>query len=333
VSFVTAQARLVAAAPGDTGPAASADAEARSDQLLLRARTAFLGGRYAEADGLYATAIQRRNSAASEGDSLARLLYELGAVRKVEGRCDEGSDLVMRGIRILEASPHPEAQELSDAWRVLGATYYCGHMYSKAEGAYLRALDLDQHADAPRKAAIFESLASLGPIYQNLGKYRRAEEAYRTARAILEEDSQIDKRSRAFLLSNLGALLRAEGSYSESEAALRQGLAALEQDGDRDGVVKAYLLNNLAMVHMERKAYRDAMILLDKAAALIQAGAAVPPADAAPLLRNYAVCLRKTGRKDTAKEVQVQAEKLDGNVPPDRERGLVTDVVQLARGK
>lgn len=327
------RARASDAAWPDDGPSASAGRDSHLDQLLPRARTAFLAGKYAEADGLYATAIQRWQTTGSENKSLARAFYELGAVRKLEGRCEEASGLVVRGIRMLESAPHPDAHELVEAWGVLGAAYYCGHLYSNAERAYARALDLARGTAVPDRKALFESQAGLGAVYQSEGKYSRAEETYRSARAILKESSQIEPRSQAFLLGNLGALLRAEGRYPESEAALHEGFATLEKNGGVKSEVAAYLLNNLAMVQMERKAYREAAVLLGKAADLIKAGVVVPPADVALLLRNYAVCLRKTGEKDKAKEVQSQAGKLAGNVPPDHERGMVTDVAQLARGK
>ena len=301
--------------------------------LLSRARAAFLNGRYGEADGLFADLLRRQESAGVTGAALGRSLYEWGAVRKMEGRCQAASALALRGIRILEADPQARAPEKSEAWRVLGSSYYCGHLYYKAEDAYRHALDVENGDAAPDQAAIFESQSGLGAAYHGEGKYTRAEAAYGAARATLEANRGIDARLQAFLFVNLGALLRTEGRYAECESALREGLAALDRDGGRDDDAEAYLLNNLAMDRMERKAYADAAGLLARAAGLIEHGAAVPTVDKLSLLRNYALCLRKTGEKAKARETESEIARLAAGIPADRQSGMVADVSQIARGK
>ena len=62
-----------------------------------------------------------------------------------------------------------------------------------------------------------------------------------------------------------------------------------------------YLLNNLGVTILDRKAYQEATPLLARSVALIDDGAEIAPEDVPQLMRNYAACLEKTGRKTEAR--------------------------------
>ena len=145
---------------------------------LARARTAYLSGRYAEADALYAAAIGLRegDGAREEPDAageawLARPLYELGTVRKLEGRCEEASNLLRRSIRISSAAPNPDPAELSRAWEVLGTAFDCRARYQDSQHAYSQALNLEDGMAAPDPKRQVQILSGLAVAYQYLGRH------------------------------------------------------------------------------------------------------------------------------------------------------------------
>src|ERR1700722_11398286 len=174
---------LLPAAMGSS-PVVGDDVEIRWGQIIVAARADFSVGKYEDAARQYTSAVHQLEAAGMHDGRLAGTLGELGVVRGFQGRCAESSQLLMRGIKTFEAAAGPKASELIVMWQDLGAAYHCQRLDSKAERAYVHALDLEQNALAPQKARMAEILSKLGGIYDEEAKYSEAQAALERAQTV-----------------------------------------------------------------------------------------------------------------------------------------------------
>ncbi|MGA2196182.1 MAG: tetratricopeptide repeat protein [Bryobacteraceae bacterium] len=302
------------------------------DQLLQAATAARLSGHYAQAGELYTFAIRDLEAVGITDVRLARSLLDLGGVREVQGRCQQAADLVLRGLRILEAADQPDPFARSEAWQELGKAYYCQRQYSKADQALHRALGIEQSTPAPRQDRLAEILASQGGVYEFEGRFAEAETAFERAQSIIDQNPRADSMDAAFLRNNLGMLFRMMGRNAESEAAFLGGLALAEAATTPNPVMEIALLDNLASLDLARKQYRDAAARFERALRLLDRGTPLLPRAAGQILRDYAACLRKLGDRSRARTLNTRAAALLSSQEDGNGR-LVVDVTELAQAK
>jgi tetratricopeptide (TPR) repeat protein len=299
---------------------------------IARARSAFSAGRYAEADALYSSELRRADSAGIQGVRRARLLYELGAVRQWEGRCEEASDLIRRGIGILSAAPDPDREELSQAWQVLGTSYKCRFQYQDELHAFSQAWDLEAGLAIPNRGRQVEILTGMAAVYEHLGRDSDSAALFDRIQA-LAEGAKLEPLQQAFVFNNMGTLRMAARRFPEAEEILKRGVALAEKAAVPKDPALAYLLSNLGLTLCERKACQEAAPLFARSIELVDRGARVAPRDIPQLLRNYADCLRKTGQKQDARKLEARASALEHDLPPNLQRGKTVSIAQLASGR
>jgi tetratricopeptide (TPR) repeat protein len=303
---------------------------AQYEKSLTRARVAFLKGSYEEADKIYQQVIKQQQAAGAQSVLLARSTYELGATRKMEGRCDEAATLIQHGLAMLAVSPDPAPSEMANVWEALGAARSCDYAYTQAEHAYQKALEIERRSPKPRKRTIFEIQASLATVYQDEGKFKEALATYEAAQA-LEGDPEVDPLLRALMAGTYGPLLRSQGREAEAADAIEKGLAIVRSTPDPDGMTTAILLNAEALIQVDRKAYPEAAQSLSEALDRSSRGtASLRPGDRAQLLQNYAYCLRKLGDKKQARAIESQAGQLTAGLRTNVSQDSLVDVSQLA---
>jgi tetratricopeptide (TPR) repeat protein len=300
------------------------------DNLIARARAAFANQNYGQADVMYSAAIRSRESAGPGDDRLVTSLYELGVLREIEGRSSASSNLFLRAIAILEKSAPAGNYDLSDLWAALAKSYYSRHLYAKAQSGCRRALEIESAARPPRDFRVAMLFSDLGAVYEAERKYPEAEAALKRGLAALGSDTKTNRLEAATLSNNIGAIYLQEGLFDEAEDAFRRGLTLLDLAGQGDGLVAAYLLNSLGSTAFRRGDYSGAAAWFGKSAALIDGGAPVGPTFHASVLRSYALCLRKLGKKSEAHELEHKSSALRASVPEDRERQMVVDASELA---
>ena len=240
------------------------------------------------ADRLYSSALRERET--------ARILFELGAVRRLQGQSEQACELIRRAIRAVEVSGNPDAGELSRMWAELGTAEYRRGRYLDAERAHSKAWDLEAGRAAPETAHLLEILSALGADFEHLGRHGQTETIFARIEA-LSAGRRLDPQQQAVLLNNQGSLRRFQGRLEEAEAALRRGVTVAGAIADPKDASKAYLLSNLGLVLLERKQYAEARAAFAQSVELVSAGVDIAPEDIPQLLRNYAACLEKTGTK------------------------------------
>jgi len=310
----------------------SAGLDGDSGQLIQAARSAYQSGNFAQAGELYTSAIRDLEAAGVSDVRLASSLVGLGEVRGSQGRCGEASDLVLRGIRIIEAAPNSDSFARGEAWETLGKAYDCQHQFSKADLALRRALDAEQSAPAPRPDRLVELLASKGAVYESERNYTAAEATFQRALSFLDQHPRVDSMEAALLLNNLGLLLRLMGRDADSEATFRRGLGLVQAATAPDLGMEVSLRYNLASLDVAHKQFREAAGHFATAARLLDKGAPLPPRVAAQILREYAACLRKLGERRQAKSLDTRSAALLSSQQEGNER-LIVDVTELAPPK
>ena len=295
--------------------------EAEWMRLRGAGRAAFEAGSYDSAQRHYADALRLAESTGSRGIWLARSLTELGAMRNTVRRCDEGVQLGMRSIRVYEALDAAPPGEAAQAWVNLARSYYCQGLFSNAETAFRKGLDLAERSPTVSKSDAAEILASLVAVYQKRRKDREAIEAAERALALLRDLPNANPRTRTLLLNNLGALYSRKGRSAEAATTLAAALEATRAIANERDPAKFYVVSNLGFTAFAEGCYRDATARLSEALELVDRGVALSEVELETFLRGYSHCLSKLGRKADAKRLFARAAALkkESATPDSRE--------------
>jgi tetratricopeptide (TPR) repeat protein len=311
--------------------AAQKPAPTETDRLVLAADAALNARNYVEADRLYSAVLRQYEAQGIDGSRLAAVLVRLGFARKVQGRYGESTDLILLGVQTLENAPASDRAGLGTAWQMLGTAYYTQHLYTKAEHAYERALEIQKQDLPARDAEAIEVLSSLGAVYVREQRFTEAEAAFQKAQGILESIPQPDPGTQALLMNNLGSLYWGMERYREAASVLSRGLPVAEQANDPTHILTVHMLGNLAIAHQALKEYQEAATLFARVMEFLDKDILVEPDEAARLYQRYAVCLRKLGNRNEAKKMEARAKTLLSTQPRDLTTELVVDASQFRR--
>lgn len=308
------------------------------EKLMLDGRTAFDMRQYAAADRLFSSALFHRESAGIRDVYLARVLYELAAVRGLTGRHGDAIRLLARAIDLLEALPEVDSAELAIASQGLGSAYLGVRAYPKAVQAYSRAINLRVAKGDAEPADVVPILIGLSSTYRAQHRNRDAEGALLRAKALFDNPPASGRPAQPWLLASLGNFYLSERRFAEAMAPLLQAQSIVEDlVASAKGaaipveLVRPYISEGLALAFYGQNHYGEAETLFAKALALGDQGAGMPPADFARILRGYARCLRKLGSKDDAKSLDSRAKAILGAPPGPGD--FVIDASQLIRIK
>ena len=308
------------------------------EKLMLDGRAAFDMRQYAAADRFFSSALFHRDSAGIRDVYLARVLYELAAVRGLTGRHGDAIRLITRAIDVLEALPEVDSAELAIASQGLGSAYLGVRAYPEAVQAYSRAIDLRVANGNAEPADVLPILIGLSSTYRAQHRNRDAEAALLRGKALIDNPPASGQPAQAWLLTSLGNFYLSERRFAEAMAPLLQAQSIVEDlVASAKGaaipveLVRPYISEGLALAFFGQNHYEEAETLFAKALALGDQGAGMPPADFARILRGYARCLRKLGSKDDAKSLDSRAKAILGAPPGPGD--FVVDASQLIRIK
>ena len=145
------------------------------------------------------------------------------------------------------------------------ATLYLGNRQPEmAEKYILRAIEIEQQLDRPRKLATRFGIAS--EIYTTLGQYEKAvemgEKAYRLD---IEGDRELQAAKR---LSQIAAAYEGWSKIDQAETYIRQAIELLQKHNEQVSLTISY--NLLGRVLRQKRAFHEAQTCLLKAAAMAE---------------------------------------------------------------
>jgi serine/threonine protein kinase/Flp pilus assembly protein TadD len=240
--------------------------------LLRTMGAAYRGlGLYRPAGELLERSLQT-SRAVGEATETAWSETELGWLRFVEGRYDEGLEVARRALELMSTAVGPEHPNLAEVLDLVGSMHWARGEYAEAESTSVRSLRLLERAYGRENERVAGALNDVANVYLALGRLDDAEPMFLEATAIRERLFGREHPRAAVSMTNLGDLYRKQKRYAEAEAALLRGLAADEKVRGPDHPTLAYEYNNLAMVYQDmdrleeaERAYRRAVEIREKA--------------------------------------------------------------------
>ncbi len=197
----------------------------------------------------------------------AATLFQLGHLRRLQGRYAEASELLQRATAFCSgACQSGPAAALGPA--LWGDLYLDQGRLAAAEAAYGQARDRDPRGVGEVQADVWNGLAV---VYRRQGRYGEAEYAARKSVAVARQGLGERHVKVAVGLANLGLIQAFERKYSAARKSLDAALAAMERNVGSDNPGVAAILRNLALVERKTGHAAAAEPLLRRALAIYQA--------------------------------------------------------------
>src|SRR5690242_11817859 len=165
-------------------------------EQLLAGRAALHAGRYAEAELQYSAALPECEKSTPADARLMTVLAELGFARMALGHHDAAAAVLQRALGILEGFPESNPSDAAKLWQALGTTYYQEHLYSQAEYAYRRALELRAAAGTLDLQLAGELSSNLAVVYIAQHQNEKANAALGVVRQALDQSRGTDSNWR-----------------------------------------------------------------------------------------------------------------------------------------
>ena len=303
------------------------------DEQIRAGRAALKAGRYAEAERQYSAALAEGKNPAPADAWLVTALAELGFARMALGHHDEAAAVLRRALGILEGFPGSNSTESAKLWQALGTAYYQEHLYSQAEYAYRRALDLRTGAGTLDPQLAGELSANLAVVYMTQHQNGKANAALEAARQALDQWHGTESNSRIHQLLVVGTMYHLQGRFTEAEATLREALASLDRIPDPDGTLVVAALNNVGVEYMSRRDYTAARGVISRAVGRAEQGTPFSRPEMMKVLTNYRVCLQHTVGRKEIREFDSRARLILGTIPRAQTDGLLIDVTEAGPRK
>ncbi len=174
-----------------------------------------------------------------------------------------------------------------------------GHRVASARNSSTEVADSSEFA--PKQTSIENT------IHYDKGRLASAEKYYREALVIREGRLAAADPVLAETLENLGRTYSAEKKYGEAGATYGRLLALEQASGGVDGAQLLAVLDDIAEMEYARKAYAQAAEDYGRDLQIREKTYGTQSPQLVETLRNYAVVLRKLGRKEEAKGMEARA--------------------------
>jgi tetratricopeptide (TPR) repeat protein len=269
------------------------------ESLVRQAHQWVAQAEYSKAEQTLLAALQRVEPS---GESAAVILNNLGSLYQDQGRLLDAKRCYEQSIRIWESAGGVNlAQPLNN----LGGVYRALGLYGKAEQAYLRSLEMRERVHGPDHPDVARVWNNLALVYRAQGRGGQAEEAGLRALRILEQAPGPSPLDIAAVRTNLGGVYYDQRRFADAEQQLQQ---AIRISRDHPGQAQTLLL--LASVYVAEGQAPAAEPLLRRAIEVTERAFGPEHPDLAPMLGQYATVLRRTGRKQEAREASRRAKTI-----------------------
>lgn len=236
-------------------------------------------GRFAQAWTELTAARKSAETAGARQDELPELLNALGRAAFKLGKVRESKACFTRAAEILESVGKPHATVYFN----LGKAHQELFELRKAEAAFRKALKIQPNEPTVRQG--------LGQVFMVTRRLREAEAEFRASLATLSPDAT----ETSSVLADMAMLYQLQDNHV---LAVETYAKALEIKPP--GQVRARILANRANALLNLRRYQDAEKDVRQALDEIQAVVGPSHPDVASVLDQYAVLLKKTGRRNEA---------------------------------
>ncbi|UJR83296.1 hypothetical protein [Sandaracinus amylolyticus] len=301
------------------------------DLARVRARALFLRGRFADARGACADAMQRARAGGDRRGALA-VSNVASAIAREMG--DPGAARALAERAIEESRALGDAEGEVRAMHNLASALVVGDDLAAGRALYLSTLAAARELRMRRIEAL--CLANLATVHEALGELELSRA--RSAQGIAAFAAQGDRMMTAKLAMRAARVAIRTGALDEAERAIASAIADAEQLGDRGLVLEAHLAR--AERHAARGERTPARAEADEALALarrLRAGATIPEIEA--LLASLGDDEGDAHRVELAIDEDASSFSLDRGAPVDLARRaslrriLVNLVARHARGE
>jgi tetratricopeptide (TPR) repeat protein len=227
-------------------------------------------------------------------------LNTLGMVFKYAGRFDEGLELYLRALQILERAGGMEHPDVAAIYHNLGGLEHARRNYAEAEPHARRSVELRRLTLGPDHPAVAEDEAAWASILHALGRDEEAEPLLRRAIDVIGKALGPNHPEVGGAWNNLAAVLQRRGDLAGADAAYRRALEIKEGAMGPEHPAVAITLNNLAVNARLRGEPGEAESLYHRALVILEGRVEPDHPNLLLTRRNYAKLLREEEGKKPA---------------------------------
>ncbi|QDU34524.1 photosystem I assembly protein Ycf3 [Poriferisphaera corsica] len=249
------------------------------------------------------------------------VMKQLGFGLKMTGELEEAEGLYRRALGLREALIGREHLDIVPLLDDLGDLYVDQGRFSEAEAYFMRSLELNRKLRNAGDPEIGQSMKHLGENFFSLGAYRKAMEMYEGALEILVEVYGERHIDIAYLENGLGDVNHSLEKLDEAAAHYQKAIALCESlAGDDDevidekfggiGDVLASACNNLALVYGEWGRLVEAVVLMERAIAILERGTKDESESIKISLKNLVDLYEELGDVENAKAVKSRLDEV-----------------------
>ena len=287
-------------------------------------------GRFAEAEGVYATALKYAENA---GDDLRAgvVLQNLGRLLDREGYVLRAEDMYLRAVRVLKRSAAGNDTLLVRAYRGLTALYIETGRNSRAEATIRRVLAEHRDASDADKAGL---LGDLGLILARRRRFEEAEQILRkTAEASVSVSNVDIKEIGATAIVNIAGVQMHRGQTTEALASYRRALGIIESLPSPSPATFAITAANYADALYQTGDRSTAENLYRKAISVSEARLGPTHHVFGEVLFRYSEMLRQEGRKSEGRRLAKTARRILDESKRENLTGHTIDIQALVTRK
>jgi CHAT domain-containing protein len=232
-----------------------------SNQGLLYATM----GRYTQAEGFTAGALQIRKEKFGEGHiAMASSLNNYGVLHYNVGRYNEAEKTLASALSIVGTNELKSSMPYSIILNNQAMLFQAIGRFEEAERSLIQAIDVAEKLESKKSKNHLKFLSNLALLYQQMGKYPEAEGIY------LGMEKRIGKTNPdyASMLSNQAALYVLMGKADKVEGLLKTSANIYKNSLGEESPAYAKVISDLGNFYRINARYADALPLLEKALAI-----------------------------------------------------------------
>lgn len=262
-------------------------------------------GRYADALVL----LERARILTEAGDggpaALGQLLYDQARAHDGMGRHEAAETAARASLDLRLAALGPVDEKTADSLNLLANTLAAQGRHVEADPLYRRVLGTYEVLHGPKHPRVAMALSNLANSLRRTGRERQADPLYRRALAIALNSG--DTVLQAQCLTNYAWSLRLAGDPVKAEGLFRDAMTRALEIVPASHPFVGLLHANIGIALNDRGAYDLALVELETALPLLEAGMGADSPDIVVTLDGYAVALDGIERRAEAEAIYRRA--------------------------